>query len=72
MADDHHDKRYRDRAGHDYHVYNDDEDRAYRLYLGERHEDYRDFSKIKAAQRDSYFKWRHEHPDSVLFKVEVR
>lgn len=41
-ADDHHDKRYHERAGHDYHVYNSQEDRAYRIYLGEQHRDYRE------------------------------
>ena len=71
-ADDHHDKRYYDRDGHDYHVYNSHEDRAYRVYLGEQHQDYREFNKMKRDDQQHYFKWRHEHPDDVLFKVEVR
>jgi len=71
-AEEHHDKRYYDREGRDYHVYNDQEDRAYRVYLGEQHQDYREFRRAKPAQQQLYFKWRHEHPDSVLFKVEVR
>jgi hypothetical protein len=70
-ADDH-DKRYYDRDGRDYHVYNNQEDRAYRLYLGEQHQDYREFRKMKRNQQQQYFRWRHEHPDHVLFKVEVR
>ena len=32
-AGEHHDKRYYDRDGHDYHAWNDQEDRAYRVYL---------------------------------------
>lgn len=71
MAD-HHDKQYYDRDGHDYHTWNDHEDRAYRIYLGEQHRNYREFGKINAGQRRDYFRWRHEHPDNVLFKVEVR
>ena len=71
-ADDHHDKRYYDRNGHDYHVYNNQEDRAYRVYLGEQHLEYREFSKMKRQDQQRYFKWRHEHPDQTLFKVEIR
>jgi hypothetical protein len=71
-ADDHYDKRYRDRQGRDYHVYNNEEDRAYRFYLGERHQPYREFSRIRRSQQEQYFRWRHLHPDSVLFKVAVR
>jgi hypothetical protein len=70
-ADDHQ-KRYYDRDGRDYHVYNDQEDRAYRIYLGEQHRAYRDFHRVKAAQQREYFRWRHEHPDHVLFKIEIK
>ena len=68
----HTDKRYYDQQGKDYHVYNSQEDRAYRVYLGEQHQSYREFRKAKPAQQQQYFKWRHEHPDNVLFKVQVR
>jgi len=67
-----HDKKYYDREGHDYHTWNDHEDRAYRIYLGEQHRGYREFAKTKAAQQREYFKWRHEHPDSLIFKFEVK
>jgi hypothetical protein len=72
MADDHHDKKYYDRQGRDYHVYNKQEDRAYRAYLEQQHQSYREFNKTKRNQQEQYFKWRHEHPDNTLFKVEVR
>jgi hypothetical protein len=71
-ADDHHDRRYYDRDGRDYHTWNGQEDRAYRVYLGEQHRDYREFRRVKPVQQREYFKWRHEHPDRVLFKVEIR
>ena len=73
VADDHHqDRRYYDRGGKDYHVYNSQEDKAYRVYLGERHENYREFNRINRNQQQQYFTWRHTHPDNVIFKVEVR
>lgn len=71
-ADDHREKRYYDRDGRDYHTYDDKEDRAYRVYLSEQHRDYREFRRTKAVQQREYFKWRHDHPDHVLFKVEIR
>jgi hypothetical protein len=73
-ADDHQKqpKRYYDRAGHDYHSWDDHEDRAYRLYLNENHREYREFRAERAPQQREYFLWRHSHPDGVLFKLEVR
>jgi hypothetical protein len=71
-AADHHDKRYYDREGNDYHVYNNQEDRAYRVYLGEQHRDYREFRKVNHNDQQQYFRWRHQHPDNVLFKVEIK
>jgi hypothetical protein len=71
-GDHHHEKRYYDKDGRDYHTWNDHEDRAYRVYLGEQHQDYREFARVKAAQQREYFRWRHEHPDNVIFKVEIR
>lgn len=71
-ADDHHDKRYYDRDHKDYHQWNSQEDRAYRAYLGEQHRDYRDFSRVKRNEQTQYFRWRHDHPDTTLFKLEIR
>ena len=48
----------------DYHYWNDREDRAYRRYLSERHEEYRELSKRKAEEQRDYWNWRHEHPDN--------
>ena len=67
-----HDRRYYDRDGHDYHQWNDHEDRAYRIYLGEQHHPYLEFNRVKVARQREYVRWRHEHPDTTLFKVEVR
>lgn len=71
-ADDHRDKRYYDREGHDYHTWDGQEDRAYRVYLGEQHRDYREFRKTKGNEQREYFKWPHDHPNHVLFKLEIK
>ena len=73
-ADDrnHQDRRYYDKDVRDYHSWNGDEDRAYRVYLQEQHRDYRDFNRAKREQQRQYFRWRHEHPNNTLFKIEIR
>jgi hypothetical protein len=71
-ADDHHERRYYDRSGHDYHTWNSNEDRAYRHYLEEQHRQYREFHTVRRSDRDQYFRWRHTHSDNSLFKVEIR
>jgi hypothetical protein len=70
MADGNHrgEKRYRDADGRDYHYWNDDEDRQYRVYLVEQHRPYVPFVKVDVRRRQEYFKYRHEHG----FKVEIR
>lgn len=65
-------KRYYDKNNKDYHEWNANEDHAYRAYLGENHQEYRDFAKVKAPQQQAYFDWRHQHPDSALINVEIR
>jgi hypothetical protein len=72
-AEDSHDRRYYDRENKDYHTWNNHEDHAYRVYLGEQHREYREFPKVRVEQQREYFRWRHEHPDNhPIFKVEVR
>jgi len=74
-ADDHHEKherRYYDRDGRDYHTWNDHEDRAYRMYLGEQHRPFVEFRREREPRRREYYRWRHEHPDNSLFRLEVR
>jgi hypothetical protein len=62
--------RYYDSDKKDYHTWTPQEDRAYRLYLGEMHRDYVEFPKVKVVEQREYFKWRHGHPDSVIIKTE--
>lgn len=72
--DDHHDhdRRYYDAEHKDYHEWNGNEDRAYHRYWEDRHRGYIEWDRASAAQRRAYWRWRHEHPDSVLFQVNVR
>jgi hypothetical protein len=69
---DHHEKRYYDRSGRDYHTWSSNEDRAYRHYLEEQHREYREFHTVRRGDQDQYFRWRHTHSDNALFKVEIR
>lgn len=56
-------KRVYDRTHKDYHNWDDNEDRAYRQFLSEKHMAYRDISKLKRNLQDEYWNWRHDHPD---------
>ena len=66
QEDNHRDKKQKrvyDRSHKDYHNWDDNEDRAYRQYLGDQHIVYRDISKLKRNQQTAYWNWRHDHPD---------
>jgi hypothetical protein len=52
-----------DHDHHDYHNWDSNEDRSYRLYLNERHREYRPYAEIKVKDQRSYWTWRHQHPD---------
>jgi len=56
--------RYYDPYYHDYHVWNDAEEAQFRLYLGERHEPYREYGRLSREQQRGYWQWRHVHPDN--------
>ena len=63
-------KRYYDPVEKDYHIWSDNEDRAYRVYLQEKHTDFVEFPKVKVTEQREYWRWRHGHPDSVIIKSE--
>ena len=69
--DEHHErekvKRYYDRDKKDYHEWNERESRAYRRWMEERRERYNDYARIQAERQREYWRWRHEHPDRVLW-----
>jgi hypothetical protein len=62
-------RRYYDRAGRDYHTWNEGEDRAYRSYLNDQHLEYREWRTVKGHDQAAYFRWRHTHPDGVIVTV---
>ncbi len=48
----------------DYHRWDGREDRAYRRYLSERHEEYRGVSSLSDEDQRNYWRWRHTHQDA--------
>jgi len=52
-----------DEPHHDYHRWDRHEEASFRVYLGERHMEYRDFNRLSANEQNDYWAWRHEHPD---------
>lgn len=53
--------RYYDEYHSDYHRWDDDEARAYRVWLAERHYEYREFNRLSREQQRDYWNWRHDH-----------
>lgn len=54
--------RYYDEYHSDYHRWDDGEIRAYRVWVGERHSDYREYNQLSKDEQRDYWNWRHEHP----------
>src|ERR1017187_9544393 len=44
-------RRYHDREGRDYHVWNEGENKAYRFYLNDQHKEYREWRNVRAPER---------------------
>ena len=69
--DEHHDRdkkhRYYDRDAKDWHEWNEQEARAYRRYLEENRLRQLEWERSNAAQQRAYWKWRHKHPDAVIY-----
>ena len=53
-----------DRAHHDYHNWDANEEKVYRSYREGRHEAYRGYRHVDHKRQREYWNWRHEHPDS--------
>jgi hypothetical protein len=63
--------RYYDPVYKEYHMWDSNEDRAYHMYVQETHRSYEEFPKVKTTEQTEYWKWRHDHPDKVIFKTET-
>ena len=50
-----------DRTHKDYHVWDDNEDKTFRVYLGDQHMKYRRYSRLNRGQQTNYWNWRHTH-----------
>ena len=72
-ADDDHRQvqRYYDRNGRDWHEWNPNEQQAYNRYAQEQHRQAREFEKQKRRDQERYFRWRHNHSDSLL-NIQIR
>jgi outer membrane biogenesis lipoprotein LolB len=62
--------RYYDKKHKDYHEWNDHESQAYRMYQQDHHNRV-DWDRANEHQRNDYWKWRHNHSDSIL-KINIR
>ena len=60
------DRVYHDKERNEDHHWDKKEDKAYRMYLKEKHRKYGDFARQKEEDQQDYWKWRHEHSDVVL------
>jgi hypothetical protein len=70
-AEDQKARTYHDKQHNDDHAWNGQEDKAYGAYAKENHRKAGDFSKLKEADQQNYWNWRHEHSDAVL-KIEIK
>jgi hypothetical protein len=52
-----------DRNHKDYHNWDDNENRAWTLYLTNNHAKYHEYSKANKREQSNYWNWRHSHPD---------
>jgi hypothetical protein len=73
--DDHHDRdkvqRYYDKDRRDWHEWNDSEARAYRYYLEHQHIKEVEWRRMNHRQQLEYWRWRHNNPDHVIFKLDI-
>jgi hypothetical protein len=72
-ADDHKEeeaRRYHDKSHNDDHQWNRQEDQAYRVYAKEKHRSENEFSRLKERDQQNYWRWRHDHSDTLL-KIEI-
>lgn len=63
--------RYYDPVYKEYHNWDANEDRAYHMYVEQTHRTYEEFPKVKSSEQTEYWKWRHDHPNKVIFKSET-
>src|ERR1700684_1847970 len=65
-AEDQKTRTYHDKQHNDDHVWNKQEDQAYRAWGKETHHKYSDFSRLNENDQQTYWGWRHEHSNALL------
>lgn len=55
--------RYYDREHEDWHQWDNHEEDRYRVYLKQRHQEYRDFRSLDDGEKRNYWNWRHNQND---------
>lgn len=68
---DEHSRTYHDKDHNDDHQWNNQEDRAYRVWAKENHRKYVQFNKIPESDQQAYWGWRHNHSDAQL-NINIR
>ena len=63
-------QKYHDKGHNDDHEWNSHEDKAYRIWAKENHRKYVNFQKLKEDDQENYWRWRHDHDDTVL-KIKI-
>jgi hypothetical protein len=57
---------FHDKKHNDDHVWNAQEEKAYRIYWKEHNRPYANFPTLKEDDRQAYWDWRHNHSDAQL------
>jgi hypothetical protein len=69
-AEDYKTRTYHDAKNNEDHQWNNQEEKAYRIYAKEAHRR-RNFAKLSDSEQQAYWGWRHEHSD-VLLNIDIR
>ena len=59
--------RYYHRDGRDWHEWNERESKAYKEYLKAERKREKEWRKANRREQSDYWRWRHQHPDTVLW-----
>ncbi len=56
--------KFYDKDHNDYHTWDDNENRAWGVYLSDNHKKNHEFSHASKKEQRDYWKWRHHHPEN--------
>lgn len=54
-----------DKGHKDYHNWDNNENRAWGVYLSDNHKSSHEYSKANKKEQSQYWNWRHDHPDDA-------